>query len=330
MKKALNAIGTFCRKFTIVPILLVILVVFSLCSKSFFSGTNLLNILQQSSIYGTMALGMTFLIICGYFDLSAGVVMGFSANLVVWLQIVGLPIWAAIVITLLVAFAIGLFNGVMVTKVHINAFIVTLAMMIAGRGCTYVLCGGDQIGSPNIAFMDYANGKIFGISYLSITFVAFTVIAALVLRFTKHGRETYAIGGNADAAFNAGIKVDRVKTINFILCSVAAGIGGVMTASRMNAATPFLGYPDGAIMIITCVVLGGTGLQGGYGGALYTLGGTIAYFMFRNGLNMMNVTTAYYYMLTGAILIAIVTLDKIQEKKRNRKILQKENSFATK
>ena len=76
-------------------------------------------------------------------------------------------------------------------------------------------------------------------------------------------------------------------------------------------------------MVITGVVLGGTGLQGGYGGALYTLGGTVAYFMFRNGLNMMNVPTAWYYILTGAILIAIVTLDRIQEMKRNKKVLTK-------
>ena len=323
MKKALNAVGSFCRKYTIVPILLVIFVVFSICGKSFLSLSNILNIIQQSSINGTMALGMTFLIICGYFDLSAGVVMGFCANFVVLLQIMGLPIWAAVVLTLLLSILIGLFNGIMVTKVKINAFIVTLAMMIAGRGATYMICEGDQIGCPNIEFMDYGNGKIAGISYLSITFVVLALICAVILRYTKHGRDTYAIGGNTDAAFNAGIKVDRVKTINFILCSFAAGIGGVMTASRMNAATPFLGYPDGAIMVITCVVLGGTGLQGGYGGALYTLGGTVAYFMFRNGLNMMNVPTAWYYILTGAILIAIVTIDRIQEMKRNKKVLTK-------
>ena len=324
MKKVLSAIGTFCRKFTIIPILIVIFVVFSACTDKFFSFTNMLNILQQSSIYGPMALGMTFLIICGYFDLSAGVVMGFTANLVVLFQIKGCSIPVAIIITLAVAFVIGLVNGILVTKVHINAFIVTLAMMIAGRGLTYVICKGDQIGSPNIEFMDYANGKFHGVSYLTITFAILLIIAAVVMKYTKHGRDTFAIGGNTEAAFNSGIKVDKVKTINFIICSFAAGIGGIMTASRMNAATPYLGYPDGAIMIITCVVLGGTGLQGGYGGPLYTLGGTVAYFMFRNGLNMMNVTTAYYYMLTGVILIAIVTLDKIQDNRRNRKVLRKQ------
>lgn len=322
MKGKLERTGAFLRKHTIVPILAVIFVVFSLCGKSFFSLSNLLNILKQGSIFGVMAVGMTFLIICGYFDLSAGVVMGLSANLVILLQNKGLSMAGAVGVTLLISLLIGLFNGLMVTKAHINAFIVTLAIMIGGRGMTYLLCGGDQISSPNIAFMEYGNGKLWGVSYLSITFLALVILAALVLKFTRHGRDTYAVGGNVEAAFNAGVKVDRVKTVNFVLCSFTAGLGGVMTASRMNAATPYLGYPDGAIMVITCVVLGGTGLQGGYGGALHTLGGTLAYFMFRNGLNMMNVSTAYYNILTGAILIVIVTLDRLQEARRDRKVLE--------
>lgn len=323
MRRPLKAVAVFCREYTIIPIIVVIFAVFSIYSASFFSVTNMLNILQQSSIYGTMALGMTFLIISGYFDLSAGVVMGLSANLVIILQRSGFSIGLSIVTTLVVSFFLGSINGILVTKARISPFIVTLAMMITGRGLTYFLCGGDQIDSPYERFMDYANGKIWGISFLSITFIVLLTVSAIVMKYSKHGRDTFAVGGNADAAFNAGINVDRVKTINFIICSLSAGVGGVMTASRMNAATPFLGYPDGAIMIITCVVLGGTGLQGGYGSVLRTLGGTIAYFMFRNGLNMMNVTTAYYYILTGAILIAIVTLDKLQGKKR-KKVLQEE------
>lgn len=95
-----------------------------------------------------------------------------------------------------------------------------------------------------------------------------------------------------------------------------------MTASRMNGATPYLGYPDGAIMIITCVVLGGTSLAGGYGGLVRTLGGVVAYFMLRNGLNMMGVDASLYYMITGIILILIVTIDQIQDTRRqNKKVL---------
>jgi len=299
------------KKYSIVPIILVMFIIFSIFGDSFLQISNMANILMQSSIFGTMALGMTFLIITGYFDLSAGVVMGFTANLVILLQIAGLDIAFSVIIALAVSLVIGIVNGLLVTKAKINAFIVTLAMMLSIRGFTYFLCDGDQISGPIRAFSQYANGSVLGLSYLSITFVSLLVVCILVMRYTRHGRETYAIGGNAEAAYNAGIKVDRVRVINFALCSLAAGIGGIMTASRLNAATPYLGYPDGSVMVITCVVLGGTSLNGGVGGMLFTLGGTVAYYMFRNGLNMMNVPSAFNYVVTGIILIAIVAFDKL-------------------
>jgi ribose transport system permease protein len=131
------------------------------------------------------------------------------------------------------------------------------------------------------------------------------------MKYTRHGRNTYAIGGNAEAAFNAGIKIENVRLLNFAICSAAAGLGGIMTASRLNGATPYLGYPDGSLIVITCVVLGGTSLNGGSGGIVHTLGGTIAYVVFRNGLNMMNVPSEFNYIATGMILIGIVTSDAI-------------------
>lgn len=301
----------FCKKYTIVPIIAAMLIVFSIFGESFLQLSNIENILMQSAIFGTMALGMTFLIICGYFDLSAGVLMGFSANLVILLQNAGLGIGWSVIIVLVISSIAGTLNGLLVTKAKINAFIVTLAMMLSIRGFTYFICKGDQISGPIKEFSNYGNGSLFGVSYLTITFAILLLICIYIMRYTQHGRSTYAVGGNDDAAYNAGIKVDKVRLINFIFCSFAAGIGGVMTASRLNAATPYLGYPDGSVMVITCVVLGGTSLTGGVGGMLFTLGGTVAYYMFRNGLNMMNVPSAFNYIATGLILIAIVTFDKL-------------------
>lgn len=190
MKKATNAVGKFCSKYTIVPIIVVVFAVFAICGSKFLTTNNLLNILHQGAIYGTMAIGMTFLIICGYFDLSAGVVMGLCANLVILLQINGLGIALSVIITLAVGFLIGLINGLLVTKAKVNAFIVTLAMMVAGRGLTYILCESDQISGPIREFSRYANGKLFGtVSYLTITFIVLLIIAALFLKFSKHGRK---------------------------------------------------------------------------------------------------------------------------------------------
>ncbi len=319
MKKQ-NPVLQFMLNHTIVPILILIFIVFAFGSKNFLTSKNLLNIVQQSAIFGIMAIGMTYLIICGYFDLSAGVTMGMTANVCIILQRAGWSIPSSIIVTLLLGFAIGLVIGLLVTKAHVNAFIVTLAVMVSGRGVTYIISKADQLGGPYFEFMNISNGKIGKVAYISILFIALIVISELFLRYSSHGRDTYAVGGNADAAFNAGIKVDRVKIINFIICSFFCALGGVLTASRMNAATPFLGYPDGAIMVITCVVLGGTSLNGGVGGTLYTLGGTLAYFMMRNGMNNMNISAGYYYIMTGLILIFIVTIDSFKEyvKKKTR------------
>ena len=299
------------KKYTIAPIILVMFLVFSLFGSSFLRISNIRNILMQSSTYGIMALGMTFLIINGYFDLSAGVVMGFSANLVILLQIAGFPIFFSVLCTLAVSCLLGAINGLLVTRARINAFIVTLSMMLSVRGLIYLLCKADQISGPNRVFFRFANSGIFGFSYLTITFAVLLVTCTLIMRHTNHGRSTYAVGGNAEAAFNAGINVNRVRLVNFIFCSLTAGISGVLTASRMNGATPYLGYPDGSIIVITCVVLGGTSLSGGQGGMIFTLGGIFAYYMIRNGLNMMNVPSHFNHIITGVILITIVTFNKL-------------------
>jgi ribose/xylose/arabinose/galactoside ABC-type transport system permease subunit len=139
-------------------------IVFSIFGKSFLGVRNILNIFMQSAVYGVMAMGMTFLIICGYFDLSAGVVMGFIANMVILFQINGLSIPVSILLVLLVSVAIGSINGLLVTRVNINAFIVTLATMLSIRGFTYFLCNGDQISNTERLFARYANRSFFGVS----------------------------------------------------------------------------------------------------------------------------------------------------------------------
>lgn len=295
------------KQYSIVIVLVAMVVFFAIFARNFLSERNIFNIFLQASSYGIMALGMTCLIVTGYFDLSAGVVMCFAANLAVGLQHLGMM--PAILIALGISAGIGCYNGVMITKVKINAFIVTLSTMLVVRGILYIFTGGDSLVSTIPAFGRIAAEKIGGMNYVSILmFVLFAVFEVMMKR-SRHGRNTYAVGGNVDAAFNAGIKTDRVKIINFSLTSFMAGVGGIIYASRMNGTSVTMGWPDGALNIITCVVLGGTSLAGGRGGILYTLGGVFAFTILRNGLNMMSMTGAINYIVTGAILIGIVLLD---------------------
>jgi ribose transport system permease protein len=262
-----------------------------------------------------MAIGMTFLMINGFFDLSVGTVMGLSATLAIGLQPFGLAI--AVLASLSVGIIVGLINGLLTTKAHINAFIVTLATMVGVRGLTYVYCKEQSYSGQIQGFNDFAESKFLGIPTFAWIFIVLVIVCEFILTRTRHGRNTYAIGGNSEAAFNAGINTSRTSIINFVICSFTAAVGGVMIAARMNASVPTLGWPDTNLVVISCVVLGGTSLSGGYGGMLYTMGGTLTICMIKNALNLMNVQTYYNSIITGLVLILIVYFDRVL-RRRNK------------
>ena len=245
---------TFAKKNTILPIFFVIFVVFSIAVDGFFNFSNLLNIVEQNSTKGIMAIGMTFLIINGYFDLSVGTLMGLTASLAVGLQPWGVV--PAVLIALCVGVVVGLINGFLVTKVGLNAFAVTLASMLGIRGFLYLYTEEQAIVGISDTFGKIGSGNMLGVPNLIIIFVVLLLIAQFVLKYTKHGRNTYATGGNQNAAENAGINTDRATLTNFVICSVTAALGGILQAAKMNAATPTLGWPDMHMMIIAIVVFG--------------------------------------------------------------------------
>ena len=295
------------KKRPIWAILLLLVIIISIAAPEFLRIRNLLNILLQSSVNGIMAVGMTYLMINGFFDLSVGTVMGFSAALAVGLQPMGL--FPAILISLIIGAGIGAINGFFVARAKINAFVVTLGSFIGVRGLIYIYTKEDALIGEIMGFSDFGASSVLGIPTLFIIMIVIAIIAEFVLRKTPHGRNTYAIGGNYEAAANAGIAVNKTIFINFVLCSLAAAIGGVLLASRMNAATPGLGWPDQNLMIIATVVLGGTSLNGGYGSIVHTLGGVLTIGVIQNALNLLNVQSYYNMLLMGIILILVVFAD---------------------
>ncbi|NQT59966.1 MAG: ABC transporter permease [Bacteroidetes bacterium] len=303
MKKIL----LFFKKKPIWAILLLLIIIISILAPEFLAMRNLLNILLQSSVNGIMAVGMTYLMINGFFDLSVGTVMGLSAALAVGLQPMGL--FPAIMLALLAGAGIGAVNGFLVAKAKINAFVVTLGSFIGVRGLIYIYTKEDALIGEIMGFCDFGSSNVLGVPTLFLIMITIAIVAEFALRKTSHGRNTYAVGGNYEAAENAGILVNRTIFINFILCSLAAAIGGVLLASRMNAATPGLGWPDKNLMIIATVVLGGTSLNGGYGSIIHTLGGVLTIGVIQNALNLLNVQSYYNTLLMGIILILVVFAD---------------------
>jgi len=306
------------RKQPIWLFVLLCIIFFSFTSEFFFDVRNFANILIQTSTIGVIALGMTFVMIDGNIDLSVGAVVALSASLAVGLQdqIGMLP---AVGVGLLSGAALGALNGLIVWKTGVDAFIVTLGAMIGVRGLVFVYTQEQSFFAMNFAFSDFGASSIGPVPTLAVIFLVLTLLAHWLLSRTVHGRDTFAVGGNRDAALNAGIRVGRHLLINFILVGFCAALAGVMVGTQMGASTPNLGR-DYELWTITAVVLGGTKLNGGSGNIIGTLGGVLAIGILRNGMNLMQVPAFYVLVVMGTILIAVLFIDKQVSERRRHEI----------
>lgn len=284
-----------------------ITVFFSVMSDYFFSLGNLTNILVQTSTIGLIALGMTYVMINGNIDLSVGATLGLAASLSVGLQDYGIAV--AVLAAIASGVVLGALNGLIVWKTGVNAFIVTLGAMIGVRGLIFVYTEEQSFYASNFAFSDFGISTIGPIPVLAIIFLFCALLMHLVLKKTVHGRNTFAVGGNPEAALDAGIRIGRNMLINFIIVGFFAALAGVLLATQMGASTPNLGR-DYELWAITAVVLGGTKLTGGYGSITGTMGGVLAIGVLRNGMNMMQVPAFYVLVVLGVILISVLIIDQ--------------------
>lgn len=284
------------------------LLIFSLSADHFFDVRNFANILIQTSTIGLIALGMTFVMINGNIDLSVGAVLALAASLAVGLQdALGIPL--AVLVALGAGVALGALNGVIVWKTGVDAFIVTLGAMIGVRGLVFVYTGEQSFYASNFAYSDFGASSIGPIPTLAFIFLIVTLIMHFILRNTVHGRNTYAVGGNREAALNAGIRVGPHMVINFMIVGFLAALAGITMSTQMGASTPNMGR-DFELWTITAVVLGGTRLTGGAGSIIGTLGGVLAIGILRNGMNLLQVPSFYVLVIMGTILITVLFIDK--------------------
>ncbi len=287
---------------------IVILIFFSLSARHFFDPGNFVNILVQTSTIGLIAVGMTFVMIDGNIDLSVGSVLALAASLSVGLQD-AIGVVPAIGVGLAAGMAIGALNGAIVWKTGVDAFIVTLGAMIGVRGLVFVYTQQQSFYSMNFAYSDFGSSSIGSLPTLAAIFLVFTLLAHLVLRYTVHGRNTYAVGGNREAAVNAGIRVGPHFVVNFVIVGFLAALSGITVSMQMGASTPNLGT-NYELWTITAVVLGGTKLTGGAGNIPGTLGGVLAIGILRNGMDLMHVPAFYVLVVLGVILISVLFIDK--------------------
>lgn len=284
----------------------------------FITPPNLINILLQISINGVLAIGLTMVIITGGIDLSvgsvvclAGVVMGLLTELVG----VDNPITAAICIVaaLFVGILAGSINGILITKGKLPPFIATLGMMSIARGMALTLSGGKGV-APLPKFIQTLGGT--GALFIPILIMlGVYIIAWWVLRYTKQGRNTYAIGGNQEAAILSGINVHGVTIKVYAISGLCCGIASIMLVGRLNTAQPTagIGYELDAI---AATVIGGTSMTGGEGKIFGTLIGALIIGVLRNGLNLLNVSSYIQQVVIGLVIIVAVLSDTIRDKNK--------------
>jgi len=300
--------------------LMLIIVILSILSpREFLTPENFFNVFRRSSVNGIIAVGATAIIISGGIDLSVGSMLALAGMLGAWtMQKIGgdtLTVHAMILGTfvgIVTGTFCGLANGLLITRLKLPPFIVTLGTMSAFRGIAYVMNDGQPYNVPTYSYL--GNGEAAGISISVIIAAGIMALASLVLRYTSLGRYTYAIGSNREAAFHAGVKVDRNLTAIYTLGGLLVGVAAMIATSRTISAQPTAGLGL-ELDIIAAVVIGGASLSGGRGTIIGTVVGTLLIGFLRNGCTLLRISTNVQLIVIGAIIIIAVAVDQMA---RNR------------
>lgn len=294
-------------------VLCVFLSVFPKTSGSFFTRQNIFNVLRQISTNLFLACGMTMVIILGGIDLSVGSIIALSGCISAGcVARYNLPLPIALLMGLLVGLLVGMFNGAVISKTTIPAFIVTLATMNIAKGLAYVYTGGSPVRVVTKEWQFLGAGYVGIFPTPVVILVIVLIITAIIMNKTKMGRHMYAVGGNQQAAEFSGIKVEKVKSLymHFLDDGRSAGI---VLASRMYSGQPTAG--DGAEMdAIAAVVVGGTSMAGGSGKIGGTIIGGLIIGVLNNGLNLLNVNSFWQYVVKGVVILLAVFLDYFRNK----------------
>jgi len=301
------------------PILVVVIIalslVISLFSNNFLSSTNIISMFVALTVEGIVVIGMVLLLIIGGLDLSVGSVMAFTGVVVALFINNGIPVVIAILLALALAAAIGLVNGVLISKLGLNAFITTLGMMMVIKGLMLVVSSGKAILNMPASFKIIGQGKIGGIQYLVIIMIVLVIIMDLLLRNTRFMRQIYYIGNSELSAQLNGIHVNKIKMMTYCLSSLFAGIAGVLITARFGNASVTLG-DNTAMNVITAAIIGGASLNGGQGTVLGAFLGAMFMQLISTSLNMLNVNMYWQNFATGAILILAILIDAINRNRR--------------
>ena len=313
-KKAKLSFANLYSTYGVFFILVIEFLIFSLASKSFLTLGNILSVDRQMSFTGIAAIGMTLVMLTGGIDISVGSMLAMAGVLCAKLSAdVGLPLWIAVVITLLIGALFGLINGAAVTRLHIPALIATLATQTILKGIAYLLTNAVPVKNLSATYKFLGQGYIFGVIPVPLIItVALYVLAWWYLDKTYLGRRVYLSGGNEEAARLSGINTKWTITGTYVFSGVFAAIAGVLMAARLGSGQPSVG--SGFEMdVITATVLGGISVNGGKGKVVNVFVGACIMGVLANGMTMLNINQYLQWIINGLVLLFAVTMSNLRK-----------------
>ncbi len=298
------------RDYGIVAFVVVLFIYFSAASPVFLTSQNLLNLVFQNATIGIAACAVTLTIIAGNFDLSLGSIFVLSEVLAADAA-VHLGVWWAFPVAIVAGATMGLINGLLVTKLRVNAFLATLATGLSFGGIAEgVTHGGLLITPTSSVFTFIGQNEVDGVQYPVIIFAVVAIICQLVLAYTVFGRHLYGVGGNRFAARLSGLKVDRIVIITFVVTGAACGLAGLIDASTTGSGSSDLSGLGGslALLAIAGVALGGSSIFGGVGAVWRTVLGVLMLGMITNGFDLLAVPDYWQDVVRGLLIILAVAI----------------------
>jgi ribose transport system permease protein len=291
--------------------------------SEFFTQVNFVDLLKSSSIFLILAMGETIVLIAAGVDLSIGGMMALSGVVVIQLINAGVPIPVAIALCLVLGLVVGAVNAYISVYHKSEPFIITLGMGIVLTGIGQQLTDAHPVSSANPDFQNIANLQVLGpVPFLVVVMLALVAVTYWMLRSTSFGRNVYAVGGDYEVAKYSGINVLRTKAATYLICGLTAALAGVMLASQLSSASSIAGDPV-PLFVVYAVVVGGTSVAGGIGGAIKSTIGLVLLGILTNAFNMLRIDSLVSYLptaLLGVIIVSILWLDSYGRKRRREAI----------
>lgn len=306
---------SFLLALTLLGLLVLLWAALALATPNFLTERNIPNLLRQGSMIAILALGQTFVIITAGIDLSVGAIAGFCTVVIAMLLQAGLPVWLAILITLLVGLAVGIFHAFGITKMGLPPFIITLATLTSLRGIGLLMTNGATISITNKDFTGFATQDFLGIPSLFWMVILIAIPSYVFLNHTRWGRYIFAVGSNPESARLSGVRVQLIVYLAYSLSATFAAFVGILLATRIGIgnATQADGWE---LQAIASSVIGGTSLFGAVGSVHGPLIGAFILATINNGANLLNVNSFWQRIITGGLIIVIVFFDQLRRRGR--------------